>query len=108
MIAIVGLAGLFCAGHAFFVLPEYLRALDFIETGYVPEAKGVKPPTTAFPLPGESSASDGTPPAEEISGEVAEEIDGPGRTVEVAPATSPDAKADAPAPENGAGRTVDY
>lgn len=84
--------GLFCLGHAIFVVPEYLRALDFLQTGFTPAVAGS--PTT-FPLPGAArSPADATRGDASGSVTVAVVPDGPGRAVDVAPVNINTADAD--------------
>ncbi|MHB8896000.1 MAG: ComEA family DNA-binding protein [Candidatus Geothermincolia bacterium] len=78
------LMGLYCVGHAFFVLPEYLRAINFLETGYIPEEKTDSPPTTSFPLPTESPAAADTAAPEESPASAGADFNRPGRAVQVA------------------------
>lgn len=75
---------LFCVGHAFFALPEYLRALNFLQTGFSAPAPGAKDAgRTQFPLPAEASSEPaGGTGASTKSAAVAPDV--PGRKVEVA------------------------
>lgn len=76
--------GLFCLGHAIFALPEYLRAIDFLETGFIPIAPGAREPSK-FPLPAEATGSSQAGEAVGSRSAVLVVPDGPGRVVDVAP-----------------------